>query len=117
MPPPAPGRTRHWTARVKEVAITDAANASEIQDAVERAVEELGVVGAAAAVVHRGEEVFIGGFGVREQAGLAVDADTLFAIGSDHQKLHHPGDCPAGRERCAGLGHPYPALSARLRAP
>ena len=64
------------------MAITDAANASEIQDAVERAVEELGVVGAAAAVVHRGEEVFIGGFGVREQAGLAVDADTLFAIGS-----------------------------------
>lgn len=52
-------------------------------DYVARAAEDWGAVGLAVAVVKDGELVFARGYGVRDLAdGGAVDAQTLFAIGS-----------------------------------
>ena len=55
-----------------------------ITDFVEKAMAELGIPGAAVALVDQGKVVFEGGFGVRELGKpKKVDADTQFAIASN----------------------------------
>jgi len=58
-------------------------DAAALREIAAKALETLGVVGAAVSVVHEDKVVLCEGFGRRDsRSEAAVDADTLFAIGS-----------------------------------
>ena len=62
----------------------DAARVEALKAFVQNSMQELGVPGAAMALVDHGKVVFSGGFGVRELGRPEpVDADTLFAVASN----------------------------------
>jgi CubicO group peptidase (beta-lactamase class C family) len=71
---------------IDPVAFDDVMTA-ELDTYVEQALSDYAIPGAAVAVVQNGEVVYSNGFGVRELDGEAVDADTLFMIGSTTKSM------------------------------
>lgn len=61
---------------------------AELESYIETSMETFHVPGAAIAIVQNGEVVYTGGFGVRDlESEEAVDADTLFMIGSTTKSM------------------------------
>lgn len=65
----------------------DATMSADLEAYVAQALTDFNVPGAAVAIVQDGEVVYSNGFGVRELEGEAVDADTLFMIGSQTKSM------------------------------
>jgi CubicO group peptidase (beta-lactamase class C family) len=61
--------------------------AADLDTYIEQALVDFQIPGASVAVVQGGEVVYRSGFGVRELDGEAVDADTLFMIGSTTKSM------------------------------